>query len=179
MLQADQSAVGDGDAVSVAAEIAQRMFGAAEGWLGVNDSVVAEEGSAPCGKSSRFRERSEVAMELKLGLVEGGLQPGDKLAAKDATECLDREEERVAGSDPAQVVGSEASCGSHTVDMGMKLEALFPTIEHAEEADLRTQVAGIASELQQGCSTCLKQQVVNHVLVLKREGREFTGQGEH
>jgi hypothetical protein len=47
-------------------------------------------------------------MELKLVLVEGGLQPGDKLAAKDATERLDREEERVAGWDPAQMVGSQA-----------------------------------------------------------------------
>jgi hypothetical protein len=40
----------------------------------------------------------------------------------------------------------------------MKLEALVPGMEHAEEADLRTQVAGIASELQQGCGTCLVMQ---------------------
>jgi hypothetical protein len=34
-------------------------------------------------------------------------------------------------------------------------------------------VAGIASELQQGCGTCLEQQVVDHALVLKSEGGEF------
>jgi hypothetical protein len=37
-----------------------------------------------------------VAIELKLVLVEGGLQSGDELAAKDAAEHLDRQEETVA-----------------------------------------------------------------------------------
>jgi hypothetical protein len=60
----------------------------------------------------------------------------------------------------------------------MKLEALVPGMEHAEESDLRPQVTGLASDLQQGCGTRLKEQVVNHALVLKREGSEFTGHGE-
>ncbi len=76
------------------------------------------------------------------------------------------------------MVGSEAARGGHAVDMGMKLEALIPGMEHAEEADLRAQVARIASDLQQGGGTCLEQQVVDHALVLKRESSEFTGQGE-
>ena len=56
------------------------------------------------------------------------------------------------------MVGSEAARGGHAVNVRMKLEALVPGMEHAEEADLRTQVAGIASELQQGCGTCLVMQ---------------------
>ncbi len=49
-LQGDESAVGDGDAVGVSAEIAQRVFRSAEGWLGIDDPVVAEQGSEPGGE---------------------------------------------------------------------------------------------------------------------------------
>jgi hypothetical protein len=38
------------------------------------------------------------------------------------------------------VVRSEAAGGNYAVDMGMKLQALIPAMEHAEEADLGTEV---------------------------------------
>src|SRR5665213_397082 len=119
LFEGDQSSVGDGYAMGVAAEIAQRMFRSAEWWLGIDDPVVAEEGSAPSGEGSWIRKRGEVSMELELVVAEGRLQSVVKLAAKDAAEHLDRQEETGARRDPACVVGSEASGGSHAVDMGM------------------------------------------------------------
>ena len=178
LLQGDESAVGDSDAVSVAAEIAQRVLWSAEGRLGIDDPVVSEQGSEPCGEGLWFRKWREVAIELKLVLVKGSLQSGDELAAKDAAEHLHRQEETVARSDPMGVVGSETSSGGHAVDMGMMLEPLVPGMEHTEEADLRAQVAGIASDLKQGCGAGLEEQAVDHALVLEREGSEFTRQGE-
>src|SRR5665213_873892 len=178
LFEGDQSAVGDSDAVGITAEIAQRVFRAAEGWLGIDDPVVAEQGSEPCGKGSRFGKRREMAVELKLVLVEGGLQSGDELAAKDAAEHLDRQEETVSRRDPACVVGGEAASGGDAVDMGMMLEPLVPGVEHAEESDLRAEVAGIAGDLKQGRGTGLKEQVVDHALVLEREGSEFARQSE-
>src|ERR1035441_8516704 len=76
------------------------------------------------------------------------------------------------------VVGSEAARSGDAVDVGMMLEPLVPGMEHAEEADLRAQVEGIASDLQQGGGAGLKEQVVDDALVLKREGSEFARQGE-
>ena len=35
--------VGDGDAVRIAGEIVQNMFGTAEGWFGVDDPVLTKE----------------------------------------------------------------------------------------------------------------------------------------
>jgi hypothetical protein len=178
LLKGDQSAVGDGDAVGLAAEIAQRVFRAAEGWLGIDDPVVAEQGSEPCGEGPWFRQCCEVTVERELVLVEGGLQSGDELAAKDPAEHLHRQEETVARRDPTGVVGSEAASGGHAVDMGMKLEPLVPGMEHAEEADLSAQVAGIASDLQQGSGAGLNEQAVDHALVLECERSEFTRQRE-
>jgi hypothetical protein len=48
----NQSGVGDGDAMSVSAQIAQRMVRAAERWLGVDNPVVKEEHSQPCGEGA-------------------------------------------------------------------------------------------------------------------------------
>src|SRR5258708_4270731 len=174
LLKGDESAVGDGDAVGVAAEIAQRVLRSPEGRLGVDDPVVAEQGSEPCGEASWFRQWRKVAVKREPVLVERRLQSGDELAAKDPAEYLHRQEEPVARRDPMGVVGSEAARGGHAVDMGMMLESLVPGMEHAEEADLRAEVAGIASNLKQGCGAGLEEQAVDHALVLERERREFT-----
>jgi hypothetical protein len=85
----DESAVGDGDAVVVATEIAQRVFRSAEGWLGIDDPVVAEQRPEPCGEEARLRKWCEVAVEREPILLEGGLQSGDELAAKNPAEDLE------------------------------------------------------------------------------------------
>jgi hypothetical protein len=118
LLKGDESAVGDGDAVGVATEIAQRVFRSAEGRLGIDYLVVAEQRSKPCGEEARLRQWCEVAVEREPVLVEGALQSGDELAAKDPSEHLDRQKEPVARRDPAHVIGSEAACGSNAVDVG-------------------------------------------------------------
>jgi hypothetical protein len=96
LLKGDESAVGDGDAVSVSAEIAQRVFRSAEGRLGIDDPVVTEQRSQPCGEGSWFRKWCEVAVERELVVVEGGLESSDELATKYPVEHLDRQEEPMA-----------------------------------------------------------------------------------
>src|ERR1035437_4043902 len=63
--------------------------------------------------------------------------------------------------------------------MRMKLQALIPTVEHAEEADLGTEVSRIASDLEQGLSARVKEQVVDEPFVLQRERGQFPRQSEH
>ena len=91
--ESNQPVVGDGDAVGVSAEIAQRVLRSAEGPLGVNDPVMPEQGSKPGGEDSRFSQRGEVAVELECALAEGGLKSGDELTAEDTAEHFDRKEE--------------------------------------------------------------------------------------
>ena len=50
--ETDQPGVGDGDTMSVCAEIAQHMFRSAEGLLGVNDRVVTEQRPQSGGKGA-------------------------------------------------------------------------------------------------------------------------------
>ena len=84
--ESDQPRVGDGDAMGVGAEIAQHMFPAAEGRLGVNDPVVAEQYPQPSSESARLGEWHKAAVELELAAMEGAAESSDELAAEDAAE---------------------------------------------------------------------------------------------
>ena len=55
--ESNQPAVGNGNAVGVGTEIAQRVFCPAERALGVDDPVVAEQYPQPPGEGARFRKR--------------------------------------------------------------------------------------------------------------------------
>jgi hypothetical protein len=61
----------------------------------------------------------------------------------------------------------------------MMLQSLVPSMEHAEEADLRAEVTRIASDLQQSCSAGVKQQVIDQPFILQCERSQFPWQGEH
>ena len=88
-------------------------------------------------------------MELELAFAERRLQTGDELAAEDTSEHLDGKEEGASGRDPAGVIGCEAASRDDAVDMWMMLQTLVPGMEHAEEADLGSEMSRIASDLQQ------------------------------
>src|SRR5580658_781212 len=63
--------------------------------------------------------------------------------------------------------------------MRMKLQALIPAVEHAEETDLGTEMPWIASDFKQGLSAGVQEQVVDEPLVLQDERSQFPGQSEH
>jgi len=76
------------------------------------------------------------------------------------------------------VIRSEAASRDYAVDMGMMLQSLVPGMEHAEETDLGSQVAWIASDLKQSLSTGVKEKVVDQPFILQCERSQFPRQGE-
>src|SRR6266436_9281945 len=86
---------------------------------------------------------------------------------------FDGKKKGALGGDPASVARSDAACGEHAVDMRMMLQSLVPSMEHAEEADLRAEVTRIASDLQQSCSAGVKQQVIDQPFILQCERSDF------
>ena len=176
--EGDQPAVRDADAMSVGPEIAQRMFRAAEGTLGVDDPVVTEQNSKPGGEAAWLGEECEMAMELELAFAARGLQSCDELASEDASKHLDRQEEAAARADPAGVIRCKPSGGDDAVNVRMMLQALVPGMEHAEEGDLRAQVSRVERNLQQRGGTGTEQQAVDQPLVLQGKRCQFTWHGE-
>ena len=77
-------------------------------------------------------------------------------------------------SDPERYAGR-----NDAVDVRMKLQALVPAVQHAEEADLGTEMPWITSDFKQSLSTGMEQQVVYQPLVLQGERGQFPRQSEH
>jgi hypothetical protein len=124
--ESNESGVGDGDAMGIGAEITQHMFRAAEGPLGVDDPVVAEQHSQPSSEGPRLGERHEVTVELEFTSMKRVAESGDELAAEDTAEYADGQEEGAPGGDPACMIRSEAPGGNDTMDMRMNTPA--PTV---------------------------------------------------
>ena len=68
--KSNEPVVGDGDPMGIVAEIAQRMFRAAEGPFGVHDPVVTEQQPKPGCEGSGLSERDKLSMELEFALAE-------------------------------------------------------------------------------------------------------------
>jgi hypothetical protein len=119
-----------------------------------------------------------MSVELELAFAERCLQPCEELAAEDAAEHLDREEEGAARRDPAQVIWSQATCSDDAVHMRMMLQPLVPGMEHAEEADLRTEVPRVASDLLESFGAGAKEQAVQDALVLEGKRSQLTRERE-
>ena len=117
-------------------------------------------------------------MELKLTSMEGVAKSFDELAAEDAAEHADGQEEGTPGGDPAGVIRREAAGCNDAVDVRMKLQALIPAVEHAEETDLGSEMPWIASDFKQGLSAGVKEQVVDQPFVLQGERGQFLRQSE-
>ena len=68
--------------------------------------------------------------------------------------------------DPGGVIRGEPAAGYNRVDVGMWLQGLSPSMQNAEEADLGTEMLGIASHFEQGGGAGFKQQSKENPLVL-------------
>ena len=74
--------VGDGDAVSIAAEILQDVLRSAERRFGVDDPISAEERTQPSSEELGMGKRCEFSGQVQLTALEGSFQASDELAAK-------------------------------------------------------------------------------------------------
>jgi hypothetical protein len=173
--EGDEAVIGDGHAVGVAAEITENVFGTTEGWLAVDHPVLTEEGTEERSEHFRFCQKLEIPVEAQLAVVEGPFESGNKLATENAAQHLDGEEEAIARGDPALVVGGKAAGRNYTMDMGMMLQLLIPTVEYAEEADFGAEMAGIARHFEQRFGTGAEQEIVDDLLVLQGQRGEPPG----
>ena len=55
------------------------------------------------------------------------------------------------------------------MDVRVNFEFLTPAVQHAEEADFRAEMLGIACDFQKGFGTGTKQEVVDDLLVLQHQ----------
>jgi len=161
--------VGDGYAMGVTAQLAEYMLRPSERWFRIDHPVLSEQWSQPGSKGFRLSEELQVSMKVEPAVVNGALERRDELAAKDSAEHLDRKKESVAWLDPTRAIGRESNCRHHAMHMRVKFEFLTPGVQHAEEADLRAKMFGIAGHFAQCFCTGSEQEIVDDLLILKSQ----------
>ena len=92
-------------------------------------------------------------MELELVLIKELVELGGELAAEDAAENVDGQEEPWRGGDPAGAIFSQAASRNDAVDMGMMLEVLAPGMEYAEQTDVGSEMLRIPRHFKHGRGT--------------------------
>ena len=81
----------------------------------------------------------------------------------------DRQEEPRPAGDPAFAVWRDPAARNEKVKMRVVQQVLPPGVQHAEEADLRTQMLRIGGDGAQRLRRRPEQDVVDHGLVLERD----------
>ena len=76
------------------------------------------------------------------------------------------------------MIEGKAAGGNDAMDMRMNFELLTPCMQHAEEANFRTEVSRVASDFQKCFGTGTEQEIVEHTLVLQNQWRQPVGQRE-
>jgi hypothetical protein len=102
----------------------------------------------------------EGGREVGSALTGYSLKEIEKLAAKDAAEDLDREEEGILRMNPVRVTWIETAGGNDAVEMRVQSKVLPPGVQNAEEADLGSEVPGVGRNLEHGLSAGAKEQIV-------------------
>ena len=98
----------------------------------------------PRGEGLRLSEWRQIAGKVQLPSLKSRLEPVDELSAKYALEHVDGEKEPRVRPNPAGVIEGEPTRWDDAVDMGMNVEFLIPGMQHAEEADLGTEMPRIS-----------------------------------
>src|ERR1700682_3560516 len=101
VVESDEPAVGDRDAMGVKAEIGEDLCGSAEGPLGVNNPIDALYGFDATSESAEFGKRCKIAEEAQGAGVEGRDQAFEKKPAKEPGQRFDGQEEIRSAGDPA------------------------------------------------------------------------------
>jgi len=89
VLKADQTVIGDGYAVGVAAEITENLLGTAEGRLAINYPVPSKERAEEGSEGLAFRQKLEIAVEAQSAFGKSRFESFDKLAAEDSPQHWD------------------------------------------------------------------------------------------
>jgi hypothetical protein len=126
VFECEQPAVGDGDAMGVAAEIGERLARAAERRLGVDHPIDAAQFGDTRVESGVVGEARERTGEAQPAGVIGVLQVAQKEPAEQARENPHRQEEGGAAGDPARAIERGAAAGHDAMDM--RVMAPTPTI---------------------------------------------------
>src|ERR1017187_6760043 len=110
--------------MSVAGQILQNLFGAAEWRFGIDNPLDPFSLAAQGLKRSRLGQRGHLPMKLKLAFSKRLPQISQKLVPEETAQYPDRKKKRFRTTDPACAVRTDAAARHVAMEMGMQPSAL-------------------------------------------------------
>ncbi len=179
LVEAEQAAVRDGDAVGVAGEVGEHRFGPGGGrWLGVEEPFLSPERGKMCGKGLPATQAFDLAEERQRARRVGIGEPGQEEPPEQAGEHPHRQEEAGPACDPSLPIVRDAAARHDDVEVRVMGHRRAPAVQHGGEADAGAQVPGIGGDREQRLRCRAEQQVVDHGLVLIGDRGDLGRQGE-
>src|SRR5665213_3452481 len=174
----ENALIGKRDSVGITAEILQNPLRAAERRLCIDHpfgliqrfEIFSETGTVP--------ERCDLTEELKLAVVKGFTQSFEKETAKQPRQDAHRKKKTRATADPL-VIRRQAATGHDEMHVGMMEQVLSPGMQYAEEADLGSEVLGIARDGEKRLRSRPEENAVDHVFVVEGDAGQFLRNGEN
>jgi hypothetical protein len=174
---ADKAAIADRDAVGVPAEIIENLACSAKRRFGIDHpSRLSHRLKISC-QGARLSEMSERAGKFQNSIFEGGLKMFQEEAAEKPGQHVNRQEKARAACDPAPI-RSEAATGHDTMDMRVVGEGLSPCMQNRDHARLGAQMFRISANHTDRFGRRLEKDIIDHGLVLKRDGGDRRGYRE-
>ena len=90
-IEGDKSVVGDGDTMSVTTEIADNLFGSAEGGFGINNPILTKQRSEERSEVFGIRQMVDRSGAGQPFLVMSAAESGDELSTKNFGESFNGE----------------------------------------------------------------------------------------
>lgn len=147
VVQLDETVVGDGDAMSIPAQVVEHLTGTTEGRLGIDHPLLTTQAVKQTLESTWFGQMSERAMKREVPLLVSPRELFAEETAKETREYPDRQKEVLATTDPALVIKRETTTRDHAMKVRMMAQILAPGMEDGEEANMRAEMLGVGSDL--------------------------------
>ena len=164
--------------MGVAAQVVEGVLGAAEGTFGVDYPIGAEQRAQKSRERCSRSEMVQRAVKSELASSVEFAQARHELTAEHAAEYFHGQEEVVSSWDPMAVVRGQAAGRDDAVDMRVMQQSLIPGVQHAEEADLRAEVSGIAGNLEQRLGARAEEKSVDLPFILQSQRCQLVRQRE-
>ena len=178
-VECGDAVVGNRHAVGVAAEVAKNMFGSTEGRLGVDVPVLVFELFDQLLEHRGITESSSRPSQVEQSSVMKSAESGEELLAEDSAQDRNgQQEHRMAGRNPALMIGRQSATGNDAMNMVVRQQVRTPCVQDGEEPDLGAEALGIASDFKQGLRDGFEEQIENRPARCQCQRVQLMGQSE-
>jgi hypothetical protein len=132
----EEPPIRDGHPMCVAGQVAQNPLWPRQRRLGVDHPLRLLQGHEKLAPGSRDAQALALTLQAQTLLDSGLPQRRQERAPKQPAEDTHRQEEALGTGDPRRVIHRQATRWDQTMDMGMMVQRLPPSMQNAEKADL-------------------------------------------